>query len=170
MARNRKRAKDRRGRQPDSPVDPRQGLPTATHDSENGTSELESVEISSDSQEPVDLHSDPLEDVDRETGPLDQDDDDEGAPAPLKHAMPDVELAEEQLAVGRPAEPEPDEGEDEEEFEREVDESIRSAAAAAAAAGGAAATMKRAPAHPAAANWPRPARRCRSAGRTSSRG
>ena len=35
-----------------------------------------------------------------------------------------VELAEEQLAVGRPEEPEPDEGEDEEEFEREVEQSI----------------------------------------------
>jgi preprotein translocase SecE subunit len=38
--------------------------------------------------------------------------------------MPDAELAEEQLEVGRPEEPEPDEGEDEEEFEREVEESI----------------------------------------------
>ncbi len=122
MARNRKRARDRRGRQPNSPVDPGQGLPTATHDSENGAAELEPVDIGSEPLEPVDLHSDPLEDVDRDTRPRGHDD--EGAPAPLEHAMPDVELAEEQLAVGRPAEPEPDEGEDEEEFEREVDESI----------------------------------------------
>ena len=46
------------------------------------------------------------------------------APAPLEHAMPDVELAEEQLAFTRPAEPEPGDEADEEEFEREVEESI----------------------------------------------
>jgi preprotein translocase SecE subunit len=38
--------------------------------------------------------------------------------------MPDVELAEEQLAVGRPLEPEPEDEADEEEFELEVEESI----------------------------------------------
>ena len=37
--------------------------------------------------------------------------------------MPDAELAEEQLAVGRPLEPEDDEA-DEEEFELEVEESV----------------------------------------------
>ncbi len=47
-----------------------------------------------------------------------------GAPNPLEHATPDVELAEEQLAVGRPLEPEPDDEADEEEFELEVEESI----------------------------------------------
>ena len=46
-----------------------------------------------------------------------------GAPDPLEHAMPDGELAEEQLAVGRPADPESDEA-DEAEFELEVEESI----------------------------------------------
>jgi preprotein translocase SecE subunit len=49
---------------------------------------------------------------------------DNGAPDPLEHAAPDVELADAQLAFGRPAEPEPDDGADEEEFEREVEESI----------------------------------------------
>ena len=50
---------------------------------------------------------------------------DNGAPDPLEHAMPDVELAEEQLAVGRPLEPEPEDDEaDEEEFELEVEDSI----------------------------------------------
>ena len=49
-----------------------------------------------------------------------------GAPDPLEHAMPDGELAEEQLAVGRPAEPESDEA-DEAEFELEVEESIEAA-------------------------------------------
>jgi preprotein translocase subunit SecE len=38
--------------------------------------------------------------------------------------MPDAELADAQLAVGRPAEPEPDDGADEAEFELEVEESI----------------------------------------------
>jgi preprotein translocase SecE subunit len=52
---------------------------------------------------------------------------DNGAPDPLEHATPDVELAEEQLAYGRPAEPEPDDEADEEEFELEVEESIEEA-------------------------------------------
>ena len=52
------------------------------------------------------------------------DDRDDGAPPPLQHATPDVELAEEQLEVGRPAEPEPGDEADDEEFEREVEESI----------------------------------------------
>jgi preprotein translocase SecE subunit len=47
-----------------------------------------------------------------------------GVPDPLEHATPDVELAESQLAIGRPGEPEPDDEADEEEFEREVEESI----------------------------------------------
>ncbi len=129
MARNRKRARDRRPRQPGSPVDPRQGIPTATHDSENGASdpengatELEPVELGSDSVEDVDHDSDSPDDADHSSESLEHDD--EGAPAPLEHATPDVELAEEQLAYGRPAEPEPDEGDDEDEFEREVEESL----------------------------------------------
>ncbi len=92
MARNRKRAKDRRPRRPPQAApsqagNTRQGLPTATHDFEDRVEE-------------------------------------NGAPSPLEHAMPDAELAEEQLAFGRPAEPEPDDGADEEEFDLEVDESI----------------------------------------------
>jgi preprotein translocase SecE subunit len=50
--------------------------------------------------------------------------DENGAPNPIEHATPDVELAEEQLAVGRPLEPEPEDELDEEEFELEVEESI----------------------------------------------
>jgi preprotein translocase SecE subunit len=50
-----------------------------------------------------------------------------GVPDPLEHATPDVELADAQLAFGRPAEPEPDDEADEEEFELEVEESIESA-------------------------------------------
>jgi preprotein translocase subunit SecE len=48
----------------------------------------------------------------------------EQAPEPIAHAMPDVELAEAQLAAGRPEEPEPDDSANEEEFDFEVEESI----------------------------------------------
>ena len=120
MARNRKRARDRRPAQPGTPVDPSQGLPTATHRFDNGDAELEdqngAPELEDDNGgaelEPVDIDDDAIED------------DPHGAPAPLRHAMPDAELAEEQLEVGRPAEPEPGDEEDEEEFEREVEDSI----------------------------------------------
>jgi preprotein translocase subunit SecE len=47
-----------------------------------------------------------------------------GVPDPLEHATPDVELADAQLAVGRPAEPEPDDEADEAEFELEAEEAI----------------------------------------------
>ena len=151
MARNRKRARERRRRQPGTPADPSQGLPTATHvdngaaehERDNGASEsergagateLEPVDRRSDSLGPVGLESDSveddalgadsLEDEDDDLGSEVHDDREDGAPPPLQHAMPDAELAEEQLAVGRPDEPEPDEGEDEEEFEHEVEESI----------------------------------------------
>ena len=140
MARNRKRARDRRPRQPDTPVDPHQGLPTATHDADNGAAEHEhdngATELGRGEDaaglEPVDLESRSVEDdldagsyqEDEDLGSEIHDDREDGAPDPLKHAMPDGELAEEQLEVGRPDEPEPEEGEDEEEFEREVEESI----------------------------------------------
>jgi preprotein translocase subunit SecE len=83
VARNRKRANQRRPRQPAEGADARDaGLPTATersfahgHDheiEENGVADREEI----------------------------------GAPDPLEHATPDVELAEEQLQYGRPDEPE----------------------------------------------------------------
>jgi preprotein translocase subunit SecE len=138
VARNRKRARERRPRQPGTPVDPSQGLPTATHDAANGAAEHEHDNGAAGlgrgedaGLEPVDLESSSVED-DLEAGSYEDedvrsevdDDPEEGAPPPLEHAMPDGELAEEQLEVGRPDEPEPEEGEDEEEFEREVQESI----------------------------------------------
>jgi preprotein translocase subunit SecE len=107
-------------------VDPRQGLPTVTHDSENGASDLErengTPELEREAEDAGRLERDELG-----TDPLNSDplkEHEEGAPPPLEHATPDAELAEEQLGVGRPDEPEPEEGEDEEEFEREVEESI----------------------------------------------
>ncbi|HEY1517904.1 MAG TPA: preprotein translocase subunit SecE [Solirubrobacteraceae bacterium] len=135
MARNRKRPRGRT-RQPGSPEDPGQGLPTRTQsfdngasdrEPENGATELEPVDLGSDSLEPVDLGGDSREGAeaaDDDLGAQAHDDRDDGAPPPLEHAMPDAELAEEQLSVGRPGEPEPDEGEDEDEFEHEVEESI----------------------------------------------
>jgi preprotein translocase subunit SecE len=92
VARNRKRAKERRTRRPSQPGNARQGLPTATH--EPGSA-----------REP----------------------EENGVPDPLEHATPDVELADAQLAFGRPQEPEPDDEADEEEFELEVEESIERA-------------------------------------------
>jgi preprotein translocase subunit SecE len=89
VARNRKRAKDRRPRRPPQPGSARRGNPTATH----GPSPAHEPE-------------------------------ENGVPDPLEHATPDVELADAQLAFGRPTEPEPDDGADEEEFELEAEESI----------------------------------------------
>jgi preprotein translocase subunit SecE len=137
VARNRKRARERRHRQSGTPVDPSQGLPTATHvdkgaaehERDNGATELGRGQDAAE-LEPVDLGSEQFEGdvgvgpVDDEVGVEPVEGDAEGAPPPLEHAMPDAELAEEQLAVGRPEQPEPDEGEDENEFEREVEESI----------------------------------------------
>jgi preprotein translocase subunit SecE len=117
VARNRKR---RRTRPPGTDPDPRQGLPTATHDFGAAGSSEHEPENGAAGLEPVDIRSDALDD-DLE---VDSVEDDEGAPPPLQHATPDVELAEEQLAYGRPAEPEPDDEADEEEYEREVEESI----------------------------------------------
>jgi preprotein translocase subunit SecE len=142
VARNRKRARDRRPAQPGTPVDPSQGLPTATHRFDNGDAELEGQNGAPELQdendgpelEPVDIESDSFEDepdpgaeVSSDAaaeGVDDERDHYQGAPAPLEHAMPDAELAEEQLEFARPAEPEPGDEEDEEEFEREVEDSI----------------------------------------------
>jgi preprotein translocase subunit SecE len=95
VARNRKRANQRRPRQPSEGADPRLGLPTATERSERSFADEHQHEI-----------------------------EENGAPDPLEHATPDVELAEGQLEYGRPEEPEPGDEADEEEFEQEVEESI----------------------------------------------
>ena len=103
MARNRKRAKDRRPRRPPQGGSPESGVP----------SDRPSV--------PGVLPPRPT--VTREPLP-ELEPEENGAPAPLEHAMPDGELAEEQLAIGRPLEPEPGDEADEEELELEVEESI----------------------------------------------
>jgi preprotein translocase subunit SecE len=92
VARNRKRANQRRPRRPVQASDPRQGLPTATEPSFSAERELEIEE--------------------------------NGAPDPIEHAAPDAEIADAQLAYGRPDEPEPGDEADQEEFDREVEDSI----------------------------------------------
>ena len=102
MARNRKRAKDRRTRRSPQGGSSEAGLPTERSSVPGVLPSL-----------PTFTHEESLEPEEN------------GAPDPLEHAMPDAELADAQLAVGRPAEPE-DEA-DEEEFELEVEESIEAA-------------------------------------------
>ena len=100
MARNRKRANQRRTRRPSqadgSPQGERSnipgvlpGVPTVTHEPAPGLEPEEN-----------------------------------GVPDPLEHATPDVELADAQLAFGRPAEPEPGDEADEDEFELEAEEAF----------------------------------------------
>ncbi len=103
MARNRKRAKDRRTRRP----------PQAGGSQSGGRSSVPGVLPGVPTV--TDVSDEPSRALER---------DQNGAPDPLDHATPDVELAESQLAMGRPAEPEPDEPADEEEFELEVEESM----------------------------------------------
>jgi preprotein translocase subunit SecE len=117
VARNRKRAKDRRTRRPPQGPDSQQGLPTATHEpsralesAENGAAEPLEAE---DSAEPLEAE-DNLVLEPEDSDPAD----------PLRHAAPEAELAEAQMAYGRPEEPEPEDEADEEEFEHEVEESI----------------------------------------------
>ncbi len=104
MARNRKRAKDRRTRRP----------PQAGASQTGNRSSIPGV-LPSVSTGPTVTDDEPSRPIERE---------DNGAPDPIEHAAPDVELADAQLAFGRPGEPEPGDEADEEEFELEVEESI----------------------------------------------
>jgi preprotein translocase subunit SecE len=112
VARNRKRAKDRRTRRP-----PQAG------GSQSGRSSVPGVLPGVPTVTDV---------TDEPSRPLESDKN--GAPEPLEHAMPDVEFAEAQLAAGRPTEPEPGDADDEAEFEAEVEESLGDGAAREAAA------------------------------------
>jgi len=113
VARNRKRAKDRRTRRPPQAG----GSPQGNRGSIPGV--LPGVPTVAD------VGDEPSRGLESEKN---------GAPEPLEHAMPDVEFAESQVARGRPAEPEPDDEADEEEFELEVEESIEDGAQVDAAA------------------------------------
>lgn len=136
MARNRKRAKERRSRRPAAPAS-RPGVAT-TREPRNvdGPSPLEQV------QDPgaVEQDNGALEEDD---GALEQDDrapeqddalEQDETPSPLEHAAPDVELADAQLALGRPelagdanGEPEPEGFDEQQEFEQEVEASVSAA-------------------------------------------
>jgi preprotein translocase subunit SecE len=117
VARNRKRAKDRRTRRP----------PQAGGSQSAGRSSVPGVlpGVPTVTDEP----SRELEPEDNGTRqPVEPDfvlEPEDSDPAdPLRHAAPDAELAEAQMAYGAVPVPEPAEGPDEEEFELEVDESI----------------------------------------------
>jgi preprotein translocase subunit SecE len=91
VARNRKRRNDRRPRRAPDEGSARPGVATAR------------------GQRPEDVDREPRsEDVDREPRSEDVD----GTPEALQHATPDVELAEAQLAVGRPEAPASELGDD----------------------------------------------------------
>jgi preprotein translocase subunit SecE len=105
VARNRKRAKDRRTRRP----------PQAGGSKSGGGSSVPGVLPGT----PTVTRGPSRPGIEPEAN---------GVPDPLQHATPDVELAESQLAMGRPAQPEPDDPADEAEFEAEVDESIEDGA------------------------------------------
>jgi preprotein translocase subunit SecE len=116
VARNRKRAKDRRTRRP----------PQAGRSQQGNRSGIPGVLPGVPTV--TDVGDEPSRELERE---------DNGAPEPLEHAMPDVEFAEAQLASGRPAEPEPEDEADEEEFELEVEESMGTGGAGRGASGSA---------------------------------
>ena len=103
MARNRKRAKGRPARRPPQPGSSQQGVPSDRSSVPGVLPPVPTV-------------------TDEPSAALEPEEN--GAPDPIEHATPDVELADAQLAAGRPAEPEPGDEADEEEFELEVEESI----------------------------------------------
>jgi len=136
VARNRKRANQRRPRRSPQAGDPQQGFPTATEPSFVDEHELEANGAPDHAEAngaPDRVEANGAPDSLDENGAPDRVEanaapdllDENGAPDPLEHAMPDVELAEEQLEYGRPEEPEPGDEADEEEFELEVEESIK---------------------------------------------
>jgi preprotein translocase subunit SecE len=110
VARNRKRANQRRPRQPSEGGDPRRG-PTATEPSFGNEHEHEH-----EHEHEIEIE-------------------DDGSADPLKQAAPDAELAEEQLAYGRPEEPEPGDEADEQEFDLEVEQSIEAGGGAGGGGG-----------------------------------
>ncbi len=138
MARNRKRAKERRSRRPVDGALPDPGLatagPEAAHEPLDRSGPVDDaldpqdhvedpqdhVDDSPDSLDHLDAVLDPLDHRDETPNSLDQLDD---APDPLEHAAPDVELAAAQLAVGRPDVVEESQA-DADEFDVEVEASI----------------------------------------------
>jgi preprotein translocase subunit SecE len=131
VARNRKRAKDRRSRRPADGAVPEPGLATAgpgsaaqaPDPSGHADEAPDSLDHLDEALNPLDHRDetpDSLDHLDEVLNPLDHLDE---APDPLEHATPDVELAAAQLAVGRPDVVE-ESHEDADEFEVEVEASI----------------------------------------------
>ncbi len=114
MARNRKRAKERRSRHPTTKQVSRPGVATARAQREGREVERDELEVGRDELETE--RDGP--DVERE-GP-DEPDALNETPSPIEHATPDAELADAQLALGRPelarepesGEPEPEDFDD----------------------------------------------------------
>jgi preprotein translocase subunit SecE len=138
VARNRKRAKDRRTRRPADGAVPEPGLATAGPDAADDAPDPSSlVDGGPDPQDHVegpqdhgDETPDSLDHLDEVLNPLDHRDETpnsldhlDDAPDPLEHAAPDVELAAAQLAAGRPDVVE-ESKEDADEFDVEVEASI----------------------------------------------
>jgi preprotein translocase subunit SecE len=116
VARNRKRAKERRARRPTAGQVSQPGVATARAQRESEPDGLEA------SRRPLDVEPDGIQE----------------APNPIEHATPDVELAEAQLALGRP-ELVPDAGPDEaasDDFDGQDDDEELEDEALAAGAGG----------------------------------
>jgi preprotein translocase subunit SecE len=132
VARNRKRAKERRSRRPADGALPEPALATAGPEASDEA--LDRSGHADDALDPsghADDAPDPQDHVDETPDPLDRIDE---APDPLEHATPDVELAAAQLAIGRPdvAEESP---EDADELDVEVEASIAAAGRAGNANG-----------------------------------
>jgi preprotein translocase subunit SecE len=132
VARNRKRAKDRRSRRPADAAVPEPGLATAGPESAAEARDRSGHAAEAlDSLDHGDETPDSLDHLDEALDPLDHLDE---APDPLEHATPDVELAAAQLAVGRPDVVEKSQ-EDADEFDVEVEASIAAGGRAANANG-----------------------------------
>jgi preprotein translocase subunit SecE len=118
VARNRKRAKERRSRRPAAGPATRPGVATARADRDRHEGERHDAERPARDPE---LQSEELEET----------------PGSLDHAAPDAELAEAQLALGRPELADAGSAEEAEaEFESESEEIVPASGAAAAQRGG----------------------------------
>ena len=127
MARNRKRRSDRRPRRSSDEASARPGVATARGQRADGQRPEEVAETPESPQDesPESLRDESPESLQDENPESLQDDAPESLqddiPESLQHATPDVELAEAQLAVGRPERGTPEDGGDEDFEELEDD-------------------------------------------------
>jgi preprotein translocase subunit SecE len=109
VARNRKRRSDRRPRRSPDEASARPGVATARGQRPEDVDRDQRPEEVDRDQRPEDVDRGPRPDSGQRPEDLD------GTPEALQHATPDVELAEAQLAVGRPEAPTSEAGVDDEE-------------------------------------------------------